>query len=138
MVSYPARLTRSRSGYRASFPDLPEAVATGATPERALTRATDALLGEMGRCFKARRKVPRPSAPASRNVPVVLPASVAVKLLLLNELVEQELRNVELARRMRTTSQEVGRLTNLRHRTKIDALVDALQVLGRRLELALA
>lgn len=138
MLSYPARLTRSRSGYRASFLDLPEAAATGVTPEKALARATDVLLVEMGRCFKARRKVPAPSAPAPRDVPVMLPASVAVKLLLLNELVAQELRNVELARRMRTTSQEVGRLTNLRHRTKIDTLVHALQVLGRRVELALA
>lgn len=138
MVTYPARLARHRQGYLATFPDIPEAVATGPTRERTLALAAEALVTAMDVYFVGRRKVPMPSAPRRGHVPVELPASVAVKVLLLNELVDQGLRNAELARRMRTTSQEVTRLTSLHHRTKIDTIVRALQVLGRRLEFALA
>lgn len=47
----------------------------------------------------------------------------------------QKVRPVELARRIGTTRQEVNRLTNLRHATKIDRIDAALGALGKRLYL---
>ncbi len=44
-------------------------------------------------------------------------------------------RNVELARRIGATRQEVNRLTNLKHATKIDRIDAALRALGKRLYL---
>jgi len=56
-------------------------------------------------------------------------------VLLLNEMVKQKVRPSELARRLGTTAQEVNRLTQLKHATKIDGIDQALSVLGKRLQI---
>ena len=66
---------------------------------------------------------------------VDLSPSVAAKVLLLNEMLRQKVRPIDLARRLGTTKQEVNRLTNLRHPTKIDRIDAALRALGKRLYL---
>jgi antitoxin HicB len=64
-----------------------------------------------------------------------LPASVAAKVLLLNEMIAQKVRPATLARRLRVTPQEVTRLIDLRHTTKIDGIAGALKALGKTLEI---
>lgn len=132
---YPARVTREGNEYLVTFPDVPEAITTGATRDEALAMATDALVTAMDFYFEDRRAVPLPSPVKRGQVTVDLPASVAMKVLLLNELVSSGIRNAELARRMHTTAQEVTRLTDLHHPTKIDTVARALKTLGRSLEL---
>ena len=56
-------------------------------------------------------------------------------MLLLNEMVRQRVRPADLARRLRTTPQEITRLTDVRHRTRIDSIAAALQALGKQLEM---
>lgn len=135
---YPARVTRAGNEYLVTFPDVPEAITTGATRDEALAMATDALVTAMDFYFEDRRAVPLPSPVKRGQVTVDLPASVAMKVLLLNELVSSGIRNAELARRMHTTAQEVTRLTDLHHPTKIDTVARALKTLGRSLELRVA
>jgi antitoxin HicB len=48
-------------------------------------------------------------------------------------MLRQKVRPAELARRLGTSPQEVNRLTNLRHPTKIDRVDAALRALGKRL-----
>ncbi len=67
-----------------------------------------------------------------------LPPSVGAKILLLNEMITQGTRPADLVRRMNVRPQEINRLTDLRHPTKIDTIAQALKMLGRRLELSLA
>ena len=135
---YPARVTREDNEYLVTFPDVPEAITTGATHAEALAMAADALVTAMDFYFEDRRTVPLPSVIKRGQVAVELPASVAAKVLLLNELVATGVRNAELARLMHTSAQEVTRLTDLHHPTKIDTVARALQVLGRKLELRVA
>jgi antitoxin HicB len=59
--------------------------------------------------------------------------SVAAKVLLLNEMLRQKVRPIDLARLIGTTKQEVNRLTDLKHATKIDRIDAALRALGKRL-----
>lgn len=120
----------------ASFPDIPEALTSGATREEALAMARDALITAMDFYFEDRRPVPAPSRIAKGSDSVELPPSLAAKVLLLNEMVRQQVKPAELARRMGTTPQEVTRITNVRHATKIDAIGAALHALGKRLEMA--
>jgi antitoxin HicB len=63
---------------------------------------------------------------------------MASKALLLNEMVRQEVTASELARRMGTIPQEINRIIDLRHTTKIDRIAQALDALGKRLELSVA
>jgi len=59
----------------------------------------------------------------------------SAKALLLNEMIAQNVRPAELARRLHTTPQEVNRLTNVRHTTRIDGIAAALRALGKHLEM---
>jgi len=44
-------------------------------------------------------------------------------------------RPAELARRLKTTPQEVNRLTDVQHTSRIDGIAAALKVLGKRLDM---
>lgn len=137
MLSYPARISRDGDGFMVSFPDIPEALTGASTKSAALEMAVDALTTAMDFYFEGRRAVPPPSAPKRGQILVDLPPSVGAKVLLLNEMIAQGMRPVELARRMSVRPQEINRLTTLRHPTKIDTIADALRALGKRLDLSI-
>ncbi len=134
-MRYPVEIKPDGEGWMVSFPDIPEALTSGATQEEALTMAKDALETALDFYFDDKREVPAPSRP-KRGQPVIeLSASLSAKVLLLNEMVRQKVRPAELARRLHTTAQEVNRLTDIRHTTRIDGIAAALQALGRRLDI---
>ncbi len=133
MRGYPVNLRRDGKFILATFPDIPEAITQGDNREHALEMAKEALEVAMDFYFEDRRPVPMPSNPKRGQAVVELPASVSAKVLLLNEMLRQNVRPIDLARRMGTTKQEVNRLTDLRHATKIDRVDEALRALGKRL-----
>lgn len=135
MLQFPARVVVDGNGFLVSFPDIPEALTSGRSREEALDMAADALTTAMDFYFEDRRSVPMPSLPKRGQVLVELPASVAAKVLLLNEMIRQGARNIDLARLMGVRPQEVNRLTDLHHPTKIDTINAALRSLGKRLEM---
>jgi antitoxin HicB len=133
-MHYPANVKPDGDGWMVTFPDIPEALTAGSTHEEAIAMAKDALVSALEFYFDDRREIPEPSRLKRGQVPIELPASIAAKVLLLNEMVKQKVRPSELARRLGTTAQEVNRLTQLTHATKIDGIDNALQALGKRLE----
>lgn len=138
MFSYPARVKRDGDGYLVTFPDIPEAMTGAKERAEAIELAADALTTAMEFYFEDRRPVPTPSALKRGQVAIDLPPSVAVKVLLLNEMILQDKRPAELARLMHARPQEVTRLIDLHHPTKIDTVAAALLAMGKRLELRLA
>jgi antitoxin HicB len=135
MFSYPVRLRKDGEFILVTFPDIPEAITQGDNREHALRMAAEALESAMEFYFDDRRAVPEPSKPKRGQSLVELPASVAAKALLLNEMISQKVRPAELARRLKTTPQEVNRLTNIRHASKIDGIAVAMKALGKTLEI---
>ena len=138
MFSYPARVARDGGGYLVTFPDIPEAMTGAKERVKAIKLAADALTTAMDFYFEDRRPVPMPSPLKKGQVAVDLPASVSAKVLLLNEMIAQGKRPAELARLMNARPQEVTRLVDLHHPTKIDTIAAALLAMGRRLDLRLA
>jgi len=137
MFMYPVTLTHDEAdgGFVVTFVDIPEAITQGDTEAEALAAAKDALESALDFYFEDKRAVPAPSkAKRGQNV-IELPASLSAKVLLLNEMVTQDVRPAELARRLNTTPQEVTRLTNVRHTTRIDGIAAALQALGKHLDI---
>ncbi|HEY1160114.1 MAG TPA: type II toxin-antitoxin system HicB family antitoxin [Terracidiphilus sp.] len=136
MLRYPAHFEAAEEGgFVVTFPDIPEAITQGEDREDALRHGADALESALEFYFEDRRPVPAPSKP-KRGQPVVeLPASVAAKVLLLNEMVLQKIRPVDLARRLQMTPQEVTRLIDLRHTSRIDGIALALTALGKTMEI---
>lgn len=137
MFMYPVTLTPDEAdgGFVVTFTDIPEAITQADTKAEALTAAKDALESALDFYFEDRRAVPAPSKPKRGQQVVELPASLSAKVLLLNEMVTQNVRPAELARRLKTTPQEVNRLTNVRHTSRIDGIAAALQALGKHLDL---
>ncbi|PIF89754.1 antitoxin HicB [Acidovorax sp. 62] len=137
MFKYPADIARDSSGYMVSFPDVPEAITSGGTKEEAVAMGRDALTTALEFYFEDRRRVPLPSSLKPGQTEIELPTSVAVKVLLLNEMVLQNIRPAELARKMNVRPQEVTRILDLHHATKIDTVATALAAMGQMLELRL-
>lgn len=133
MHGYPVKLRKDGKFFLVTFPDIPEAITQGNSREHALEMAKDALETAMEFYFEDRRPVPLPSQPKRGQAVVELAPSMAAKVLLLNEMLRQNVRPVELAQRIGTTRQEINRLTDLKHATKIDRIDEALRALGKRL-----
>ncbi|MFE8049292.1 type II toxin-antitoxin system HicB family antitoxin [Brenneria goodwinii] len=135
-MRYPVMFDSDETGWAVLFPDIPEAMTGGDTREEALTMAQDALVTALDFYFEDRREIPMPSS--TGEVFVEVPASVAAKVLLLNAVVQQGVSNADLARLIGTRPQEVTRILDLHHATKIDTIQKALSALGKRLELVAA
>jgi antitoxin HicB len=133
MRGYPVNLRKDGKFILVTFPDIPEAITQGKDRAEALTMAREALEISLDFYFEDHRPVPMPSKPKRGQAVVELPLSVAAKVLLLNEMLRQKVRPIDLARRIGTTKQEVNRLTDLKHATKIDRIDAALRALGKRL-----
>ena len=136
MFTYPVRLTPDKDdgGFVVTFADIPEAITQGDNEAAALPAAHDALVTALYFYFEDGRTVPLPSKAKRAQRIVELPASLAAKVLPLNEMIRQRVRPAELARRLKTTPQEVNRLANVRHTTRIVGIVLALRALGKQLD----
>ena len=132
-MKYPAIFTKSGKGYVVSFRDIPEALTQGDNFEEAVLMAEDALMTSLDFYFEDNRLVPMPSQAQSGDVLIELPASAFIKLLLLNTMLEERVTQSVLAKRMGVKPQQVTRLVNLKHTTKIDNLSCAFKALGREL-----
>lgn len=137
-MKYPATFTEEDGGFVVTFRDIPEAITQGDDEAEALTMAKDVLVSAMEVYFDEKRQVPAPSAPQPGDRLIALPASIAVKVLLLNEMLAQQVAPSELARRMDTTRQEINRLIDLGHTSRIDRIEDAMSALGTELAITLA
>lgn len=137
-MRYVVKIEPDGDGFMASFPDVPEALTGGDTREETLDMARDALITALDFCFDDKREVPLPRKAKKGEEVVELPASLWAKVLLLNEMVRQQVRPVELARKLGTSAQEVNRLVNLKHTTKVDSIQEALSALGKKLDVGVA
>ncbi|MCK3654226.1 antitoxin [Pasteurellaceae bacterium Macca] len=136
---YPAKFEQDENGlYAVTFRDIPEAITCGDNLTEAQAMAKDALITAMEFYFEDFRTVPMPSEPMADEQLIELPASVFAKVLLLNEMVAQRVSQSELARRIGVKPQEMQRVTNIHHNTKIDTIHNALRSLGKQLQLGVA
>jgi antitoxin HicB len=135
-MKYPAKFEAGDTGaVIVTFRDIPEAIAQGDDEHDAFTEGASALLTAMDFYFEDRRPVPPPSDLVEGERLIELPLSASAKVLLLNEMLAQKVRAVDLARLMDLKPQEVNRIIDLHHATKIDTLTAAFKALGRDLDL---
>ncbi|GBU08884.1 antitoxin for the HicAB toxin-antitoxin system [Gammaproteobacteria bacterium] len=134
---YPASFEKNEKGlYTVICRDIPEAATCGDNYDDALFMAQDVLLVALDFYFDKKRIVPTPSVAQEGDVLIELPASAWAKVLLLNELISQNVSQSELARRLQVQKQQVTRLVNLHHATKIDFIASALAKLDKTLVLS--
>ncbi|HEM7785380.1 TPA: type II toxin-antitoxin system HicB family antitoxin [Acinetobacter baumannii] len=134
---YPAKFDLQDGCYVVSFRDIPEALTQGYSLAEANEMAEDALLTAMDFYFEDNRPVPMPSKPEQDEHLIALPLSVWSKILLLNTMLEQHITQTELAKRLHKPKQEIQRIVDLNHSTKIDTVIDALKALGKQPQLSI-
>ena len=135
---YPAVLTpNGEGGFSVTFPDVPEAITEIWNKEELKETATDCLVTAVDFYIEDHRLFPAPSKPKKDNVIIQLPISISAKILLLNTMVSGNIRPVDLAKKMGIKPQEVNRIIDTGHTTKIDTIAKALDVLGKNLQLSI-
>lgn len=138
MLTYPVNLIPDTNGaFLVEFLDVPEANSVGEDQEEALLNALDALETALEIYFDERRPIPAPSKLRKGQSSVTLPALETSKVLLWNEMLSQNLRKAELARRLKVHMPQIDRLFDLKHSSKIEFVEQAAQALGKRLEVSL-
>ncbi|HAT8011560.1 type II toxin-antitoxin system HicB family antitoxin [Citrobacter rodentium] len=137
-MRYPVNLIpAAEGGYVVSFPDIPEALTQGETRHQTLEAAQEALISAFEFYFEDNDPIPLPSPVGKTDDYVEIPLSVASKVLLLNAFLEARISQLELAKRIGRPKQEITRLFDLRHATKIDAVQAAARALGKELSLTI-
>lgn len=133
---YPATLTPDTNGtLLVTFRDIPEAVGVGETLEIAHQSALDGLETAFSIYMDERRPIPAASPLQDGEHAIYLPVSVQAKLALYHEMLSQGITKAELARRLNVNQKQVDRLWDLTHSSKLEALEQAFNTLGKRLQL---
>lgn len=140
MFKYPVTIVQNDTdtGYVLTCDDILSVVVHGSNKSEALEKGREALEAAIENYLEEKKLVPVPSRVRRDQHGIELPTSLAAKMLLLNEMITQNVRPAELARLLNTTPQEVNRLTNVRHTTRIDGITAALQALGKQLHVRVA
>jgi antitoxin HicB len=124
-----------KCGYVVEYPDFPFVHSVGDTEEEAMREALDGIESGIALYFDEKKPVPLPSNPEAGQKMVTLPAVVAAKVLLHNEMLAQGVKKAELGRRLNIAPPNVERIFRIRHKTRLETLEAALLCLGKRLDL---
>ena len=136
--AYPARLRReSEGGYVVTFPDLPDAVTQGDSPDDAIGMAADCLAETIGARIAERDDIPMPSSVKRGQVRIAVPAHVAFKAALYVAMQQQGVSLSELARSLGGQPLQVRRLLDPGRASSMKRIDRALAVMGRRVRVSL-
>lgn len=136
-MQYPFTVERTESGgYILQLVDIPEVIAYGDSLDEARTEIVSAFLSFAEWLFDDGLPVPLPSSAGCDTIDI--PASAAVKILLLNAMTETKMRPIDIAHKIGVTKQEMTRITSLRRKTKIDTLERAIDATGKTLSFSVS
>ncbi len=131
---YPVELIQDAEGrYVATSRDIPEAITDGESAQAALHDMVDALGAALAGYSLDYRALPAPSKSNAGEYLVPVSPLVAAKLALRSAMHVQGVSNVRLAEQLGVTESAVRRLVNPDHLSRLDRVVAALTVLGRRI-----
>ena len=133
--TYPATLARDSKagGYTIIFRDLPEAITQAENIAEARMQGADCLEEAIAGRIRLEELIPEPSKARKNDLPVSLPALMAAKAAIYLALKEAKISKNELAKRLKCDEKEIRRLLDPRHKSKIERIEAALEVLGKSL-----
>ncbi len=138
MYNYPSDIIRLDNGdVMVQFPDVPEAITYADNEEFALEWAQDALHVALTSYVEDHRDIPEPSEPGPEQRTVRPAPMVGVKLRLYQEMKNQGISQLKMARLLHCDARQVRRLLDLDHQSTVNQLIDAAEVLGLDLDIGL-
>lgn len=136
MMQYPVTLAADDNNtILVTFPDFPEAVTFGDDREQALAHAVDALETIIDAYIRDRQTIP--TASTGGDAVVTVPALLAAKVQLYQEMRRQKVNKTTLAQRMNVHLPQIDRLLDVKHGSKIEQLEAAAEALGGHLDIVL-
>ena len=132
---YPAILTSEEQdgGFVVTFPDVPEAITQGEDVTDALQQAADCLEEAIAGRIRRQACIPKASPGGADCYPVPLPAQTAAKAALYLAIRQTGMTPGEIAVRLHCDAEEIRRLLDPRHASKLSRLETALTALGQQL-----
>jgi len=131
---YPYKTETQSNVTLVEFPDVPGALTEVREGENSEEIVRDCLVSALGGYIAGKRVPPAPSETPGEYY-VTLDLVTSAKLALARAMAEQQISNVDLARRLNVTEKVVRRMLDPDHRCRIDRLETALEQLGLELEL---
>jgi antitoxin HicB len=139
ILSYPAQLEENaRSDWSIVFPDVPEVVTGGRSPDEAWSNAEDALAVGLSSYPTSGMDFPKASAAKPGQRMIALPAVIAAKLFIRDALAKRQLTAADLARLIEGDHKTARRILKLTHNTRMEELERILGLLGVRVVLMAA
>ena len=136
-LRYPAIFSRDRAGrVLVRFPDLHGVATDGEDLAEAMLEAIDCLGSDLSIRMQQKEEVPAPSIQKRGQKLVPVPLWLAPNLALYVAMRERRMTNSELARKLGCSETVVRRMLDPEHHTKPEKLQAALEVLGKRLTIA--
>lgn len=130
-LRYPVTLQHENDGITVTFPDFPYGVTFGQNKEESLYNAIDCLEEIIASLIQDKKDIPKPS-PAHKRPTVTLSPTFTAKVLLYTALREQRVTKAELARRLEWDYQQVDRLFDTHHNSKLTQLSQAAAAMNKR------
>lgn len=135
-MDYPVKLAKDDNGtYLVTSPDFSELVTFGEDKDDALSYAVSAFEEAIAARISHNEDIPEPS---NGKLRVYIPALTAAKAMLYQSMRRQGVHKAELARRLNQPRQQVDRLVNVKHKSKLDQIERAFAALDVRIEIRIA
>ncbi len=132
--AYPVALEPGPDGkISVSARDVPPLITSGWTEAEALAQAEDALEAALSTYVYDAADFPAPSAPLPGERLVAPPPLAAAKFAVIAAWRAADISKTELAARLGVGENEVRRILDPEHATKLDRLAAAAEVLGKRI-----
>jgi antitoxin HicB len=136
MIAYPALFEPDvqTGGFVVTFPDFAWGVTQGETETEAVEMAEDALICILEETIRQRKDLPRPSRPRGKKYrEISVPALADAKIQLYQAMRVGRVPKAELARRMGIPRQQIERLLDLQHSSRLEHIEAAFRALKKRL-----
>ncbi|EOR07225.1 type II toxin-antitoxin system HicB family antitoxin [Acinetobacter tandoii] len=138
-MEYSVQIAREGDAFVVTCRDLPELNSVGYSLEEAQSEALDGIeTALMIYYMDGKKEIPLPSQALEGEHLIRLPAQVAVKVALYNEMIKQKVTRAELGRRLHWQQAQINRLWSLDHSTKLESIEAAFNALDRKIELVVA
>ncbi|HKS12439.1 MAG TPA: type II toxin-antitoxin system HicB family antitoxin [Pseudomonas sp.] len=134
MYDYPLTVhTDENPGLALTCDAIPEFNAAGDDLAEAMAEAIDAMEAALSIYVDQRRTIPPAPEPLDGQPVLLLPSLTVVKIELWNAMMERGMRKADLCRLLGISQSQGDRLVDFLHGSKLEALEQALNALGKRL-----
>jgi antitoxin HicB len=139
MFKYPASASYDEESdtYEISFRDFKTAHSVAYDEEDIELEASEGLTAAIGDSISSRLLIPEASPALPGEILVHIPVLTCLKAALHNAMMQTDTRKADLARKLNMNSQQIDRLLDVEHASKIDALEQALYLLGHEVTVSI-